>query len=169
MLFRSAFSGCTGELIVNCDLSGSSLFDNSCFSNIVVGDEVSSIGDRCFSNCVYAKNIIIGDGVKKIGQYAFNRCVELTSITIPKGVTNIEPNTFGGCESLVEVYCMPEVPAESTWSTNDKGVFPFNEGLKIYIPRNSYAAYVNYKSPSSYSAGLNWGAYKNYYIPYDFE
>jgi hypothetical protein len=83
-------------------------------------------------------------------------------------VTNIEPDTFEGFESLVEVYCMPETPAENiVWlPSTHKGIFPFNEGLKIYIPRKSYAVYANYKDKAG---GLKWGAYKNYYIPYDFE
>lgn len=55
----------------------------------------------------YKKNIntiIIGEEVTNIGNYAFYKCTSLTSVTIGNDVTSIGSNAFSGCDSLKTVY-----------------------------------------------------------------
>ena len=118
--------------------------------------------------CTYATNITIPDSVTSIGYKAFYYCSGLTGVIIPKNVNHIGALAFEGCSSLTNVFCKPENPTElDYWSSSDNYIFPFNNNLKIYIPRNSFYLYVNYKP--QYSDYFSWAEYKNYYVPYDFE
>ena len=53
-------------------------------------------------------NIIIPDEVVSIGDYAFWNCSSLTSIHIPSSVTSIGDRAFGGCSSLTSVTVSPD-------------------------------------------------------------
>lgn len=61
---------------------------------------LTSIGDHAFEDCINFKNITIPDGVRSIGDYAFEDCHKLTSITIPSSVTSIGKYAFRGCWKL---------------------------------------------------------------------
>ena len=79
-----AFFGCTGELVVNCNIPDASYFDNSTF----YGSQFTSV--------------TIGDSVTTIGRWAFSFCSSLTSVTIGDSVTTIGDGVFFGCDSLTK-------------------------------------------------------------------
>ena len=60
---------------------------NHTFSNgigtITFDSDVTSIGDKAFSNCSGLTSITIPNSVTSIGSYAFSECSGLTSVTIP--------------------------------------------------------------------------------------
>ena len=70
--------------------------------NIVIGDQVTSIGDYAFSECNIT-SVIIPKSVTNIGEKAFLECAGLTSVIIPKGVTNIGEFAFQSCTSLTSI------------------------------------------------------------------
>lgn len=189
----SAFYDCTGELYINCDLldcgSGNSPMRYSDFSKVVIGENVTSIGDYYFYECESLTDVVISDKVTRIGSsaflycealvnitlsenlttiegYAFQYCKSLTSITIPQNVTKIGIDSFKDCTSLKDVYCKPTTPPEINFGGSDVCIFPLNTNLSVYIPRDSYALYVNYKP--AYSLYFSWSKYKSNYKPYDF-
>ena len=150
-----AFSGCTS------------------LTSVIIPDSVTSIGNRAFAGCTSLASVTIGNGVTSIEGQAFSDCTSLTSVTIGNGVTSIGNRAFSGCTSLTEVYCKPTTPPAIVVGTNSYsyyGSFPFNSGMKIYVPRSSYEKYMLY---SSYSDGkmsqANWYKYEFYIEPYDFE
>jgi hypothetical protein len=54
------FAGCTGELTVKCDVPNG-LFGGSMFSKVIVGNNVSKIGDDAFYNCTELRELVIED------------------------------------------------------------------------------------------------------------
>lgn len=75
----------------------------TCEGDVVVPDNVKSIGDYAFSECENLTSVTIPEGVAYIGESAFSRCNNLTSVIIPKSITRIEEYTFWGCSSLTSV------------------------------------------------------------------
>ena len=109
-----AFYGCTGELIINSKIVETDYTpDNypfyygwlkcSNFTSLVIGDSVTSIGYRAFSDCSSLTSVTIGNGVTEIGDSAFSDCSSLTSVTIPDSVTKIGWWAFYGCSSLTSI------------------------------------------------------------------
>ena len=49
---------------------------------IVIGKDITQIGNYAFNGLKAAKNVTIGEKVSKIGKYAFNGCKKLATVTI---------------------------------------------------------------------------------------
>ena len=109
------FEQCTCELIINSKIvetdytsAQSPSTENgwlyqSQISKIILGNNVTKIGDYTFYKYTPLTNITIGNSVKEIGGYAFYGCSNLTSTTIGKGVTSIGNFTFYNCGSLASI------------------------------------------------------------------
>lgn len=77
-------------------------------------------------------NLVIPDDVTSIGSYIFSYCSSLTSVTIGSGVTNIGEHAFSGCQNLADVYLLPENAPEigsSAFYTNN---------ITLHVPNASY-------------------------------
>lgn len=72
-------------------------------NNVIIGDNVTSIGKYAFGGCTNLTSVIIGEGVTKIDDYAFNGCSSLSTVVIPDSVTSIGRNAFSDCEKLTTV------------------------------------------------------------------
>ena len=71
--------------------------------SIDIPNNVTSIGDYVFEDCIRLKSIIIPNSVTSIGSYAFYNCRSLTSITIGNSVTSIGDYAFMECSSLTSI------------------------------------------------------------------
>ena len=74
---------------------------------VVLGENVTSIGDWTFYICTSLTSIFIPEGVTYIGSRTLAKCRSLTLIYIPKSVTSIGDRVLDGCKSLKLVY-IPE-------------------------------------------------------------
>ncbi len=72
--------------------------------SIIIGDNITSIGEEAFRGCTSLTSISIPNSVTNIGDYSFSNCTSLTSITIPDSVTSIGNYAFDNCKSLNAVY-----------------------------------------------------------------
>ena len=68
--------------------------------SVLIGDCVTTIGNKAFYDCSGLTSATIGSGVVNIDSYAFSYCRVLTGITIPNSVTNIGRFAFGACNGL---------------------------------------------------------------------
>ena len=103
----------------------------------------------------------------------------LSSLVIGKKVSEIFNSAFKS-DKLMEIYCKAENPpaiqyekekvsGSNIYTTTSS--FKFNEGMKIYVPRNSYNEYMQYsgKQDGYWPHKENWYFYEKYLVPYDFE
>ena len=78
------------------------MLGNSSVEEIILGEDVTSIGDNAFSGCVM-HSIKMSDSVTRIGDYAFNVCSELTSIELSNNLEYIGKWAFTTCERLPSI------------------------------------------------------------------
>lgn len=69
-------------------------------TKVIIGKNVTTIGNNAFSGCKTLKTVKGMAGVNSFGDGAFQKCAELAKITITKGVTQIGKNAFNGCSKL---------------------------------------------------------------------
>ena len=122
----------TIEIPNNVTSIGEKAFYN-CISlkKINIPDNVTSIGDGAFDVCSSLETITIPKGVTSIGKCVFEHCILLESIILPDSLTNIGENAFLGCTSLKEI-----IIPESVTSI-DVGAFYGCKSLKtITIPES---------------------------------
>lgn len=84
--------------------------------DVVIPDDVTSIGDYVFGNCKSITSVTIPDGVKSIGRSAFELCEGLTNITIPESVTTIGDEAFNYCRVLASVTIPDSVTSIGEWA-----------------------------------------------------
>ncbi len=84
--------------------------------DLVIPDNVTSIGANAFYNCAGLTSITIPNSVKSIGQLTFSGCTGLTSVTIPNSVTSIGQYTFNGCTGLTSVTIPDSVTSISSFA-----------------------------------------------------
>ncbi len=107
------YKGQGGDVIIpnNVTSIGEESFrDCSRLTSITIPDGVTSIGNRAFYNCSGLTNITIPNSVTSIGRSAFCACKILTSFIIPHGVTSIGNAAFDGCTGLTSI----AIPASVT-------------------------------------------------------
>lgn len=72
-------------------------------TNILIPDDVTSIGNSAFEGCVIIRSISMSDNVTNIGKKAFYGCVSLESISLSPSVTKIGDEAFVECAALKSV------------------------------------------------------------------
>lgn len=82
---------------------GERAFEGISAKEVVVSENVKSIGPYAFANCENLRTVTISESVKKIEEHAFANCKSLQTINIPAAVTEIDNTAFDGCKD-VKVY-----------------------------------------------------------------
>lgn len=103
--------------------------NDSCFTTIILPDNITIIDNGAFYVCNYLSDISIPDKVTSIGEYAFSECLNLQSITIPDKVTHIGDSCFSDAITLTSITfkgkTVPSIGTDCFEHTNLK---------KVYIP-----------------------------------
>ena len=131
-------------------------FYDTAISDVTFPDGLTYIGVSTFAYCSDIEALTLPSSITHISSAAFCQCSSLTSITIPEYVEFIGDRAFLSCESLLEIYSKPTTPP-----TGDDYMFEGNSAdRKIYVPVQSYSAYVSKD---------HWRDYADYIVGYDFE
>jgi hypothetical protein len=77
--------------------------DCSNLTEIILPENLTSLGYRAFYYCTSLGNINIPQTVTYINSYCFENCSSLKSITLPQSLDGIESGVFYSCTSLTEV------------------------------------------------------------------
>lgn len=72
--------------------------------DMVIPDNVTSIGDYAFYSCSGLTSVTIPNSVTSIGINAFSGCYGMTSVTIGNKVTSIDYDAFSGCNNITSVH-----------------------------------------------------------------
>ncbi|MBQ6964958.1 MAG: leucine-rich repeat domain-containing protein, partial [Bacteroidaceae bacterium] len=80
-------------------------------SELVIGDNVRTIGYRAFANCVDLEEVVIPDKVTTLERKntvyeeaeTFSGCTGLTSVTLGKRMTTMGTGVFTGCANIANV------------------------------------------------------------------
>jgi hypothetical protein len=82
------------------------------------------------------KDLVIPDNVKSIGFAAFTNCSGLTSLTIPNSVKSIGEAAFADCSNLTSVKVLNPSPISVGYYT-----FSNRANATLYVPKGSKSAY----------------------------
>ena len=95
-------------------MSGSN-YSYSTMESAVVGNCVTTIGERAFNAFSQLRTVTIPNSVTSISNSAFASCSGLTSVTIPNSVTTIGEYAFHDCDGLTSI----DIPDSVTSIGND--------------------------------------------------
>ncbi|MBO4927581.1 MAG: leucine-rich repeat domain-containing protein [Clostridiales bacterium] len=76
--------------------------------NLVIGEEITYIGEFAFYDCKGITSLTIPDKVTSVGKYAFENCRGLASVTIGSGMKEIAYGMFFNCTNLNSVTLSPD-------------------------------------------------------------
>lgn len=85
-------------------------------TDLVIPDDVTSIGTYAFGYCSNLNSITIPNSVTSIGAAAFRGCSGVKTVTIPNGVTSISGSVFSECSNLTSVVIPNKVTAIGDWA-----------------------------------------------------
>ena len=144
----SSFEGCSNlKLVVfnsNTDIRFNDVFGSQ-VEKYILGEEVTSIGQRAFSGCSDLISIEIPNSVTTIKYGAFENCSKLASVIIPNSVKTIETNAFDGCYGLTTITIGSGIE-----NVKDiKYAFPIGWSLKKIIINNNALIANSYDLDSS--------------------
>lgn len=122
--------------------------NNTSLPEIIIPDNITSLGKSTFYGCSSLANVTIGKGINSLPGGLFSGCKSLASIVIPNNINSIDDNVFKGCSNLGDVTIEE---GESTLSLGRNDSSPLFSDCKldeVYIGRKlSYST----SSSSSYS------------------
>ena len=107
--------GNDGVEYVVTSLSEKCFSDCSSIKSITIPSSVTSLGAYCFYNCSGLTSITIPSSVTSLGDNCFCYCSDLTSINIPLSVTSLGESCFTGCKSLTSITIPSSVSILPDW------------------------------------------------------
>ena len=102
-MFKNCSSLTSFELPVTVTTIQNESFQNSGLTEIVLQDNISSIGEYAFSDCDALTFITIPNSVRSLSRYVFSECDALASVVIPNSVTSLDDYAFSNCDALASI------------------------------------------------------------------
>ncbi len=102
---------------------GKNAFAGSYVKTVKMGENLTTLGENAFFQCVYLEDITLSPSIKEIPNSCFYSCTRLENIEIPEGVEFIDDSAFWGCSHLVNI----SLPS----SLISIGSYSFAENIKL--------------------------------------
>ena len=96
----------TTELVIPNNVSsiGKNAFNGyDEITKVIIPNSVTSIGETAFENCNNLVSVTIQGEIDIIGEAAFSSCENLSSVVLSDGIKTIVDWMFAGCDSLVSI------------------------------------------------------------------
>lgn len=106
--------------------------------DLVIPNNVTSISNYTFRNCLGINSVTIPNSVTSIGEQAFYYCSTLNNIIIGRGIESIGSSAFAYCESLEDVYCHAEKVPSAETNAFDNSYISY---ATLHVPENSINQY----------------------------
>ena len=107
---------------------GAYAFAETGLTAVVLGDEVTKIGDYAFYGCENVAEFRLSEGIESIGTYAFAKLSLITAVKVAGNNTVIGENAFEDCSAL------KDVELESGVITVGNNAFAFTAITDIVLP-----------------------------------
>lgn len=125
---------------------------------LVIGTSCKVIGDSAFNTCLNdVGNLVIPDNVQTIGASAFAFCTDLTSIRLGDGITEIKTSAFSYNTSLTKFYI--NAPASVFTGTS---TFLGSTNLTLYVTANYLDGYGGFWASDQDFQGNSITTWSNY-------
>lgn len=85
------------------NFSKSLTLNGESITDLVIPDDVETIGDFAFYNCNTLKSIDLGKGTKAVGKSAFYYCYNVPSLNITGNITEIGTAAFSSMRGMTEI------------------------------------------------------------------
>lgn len=155
-----AFYGCNGleAIKLNCANVEGWFSGNETIKEVVLGENVVTIKNRAFSDCIGITSIIIPGGVTNIGNAIFYGCTNLISIDVAK--SNTKYDSREDCNAIIETSsntlvngCSKTIVPESVTRIGNQAFSGCSGLTSIVIPKNvtniGYSAFSSCNNLSS--------------------
>ena len=126
---------------------------------VTIPNSVTSIGISAFLHCSGLTSVTILNSVTSIGDYAFYGCSGLTAVTIPNSVTSLGKEAFAYCSSLTTLVCKATEIPNTAVNAFDYSNIVKEDGLTLYA-----TLYVPKASLNKYKSTAPW-KYFNLILP----
>ena len=95
---------------------------NKTITEVVLGENIVSLGTSAFSGCKELTTIKFNQGIKEIGAFCFENCVKLQKPVIPASVIKCVFSVFANtnCSIYVDLTQKPSTWADTWCSSNNK-------------------------------------------------
>lgn len=93
----------TDALCVNEVLDWVSYDVRQNITSVFIRDNVTTVGNECFTRCPKLTDVILDEGVTSIGEGVFAECPNLTNVSLPASLSHIGKNAFAICPSLKSI------------------------------------------------------------------
>ncbi len=134
----NAFGDCANlrEVVIpnNVVSLGERVFANCVSLNkVTVSNQIKELPERTFENGKSLLEVVLEEGTTKIGNYCFTGCSSLLQVELPKTVSEFGRGAFFGCTSLT-CFEVPQkitvIPAECFFECESLNGIVLNDGIK---------------------------------------
>ena len=157
-------------------------FGRDDITRIIIGNNVTKIGQEAFYKCVSLKDLTIDGALENIGNYSFYGCSDLHYVTLPDSVMSIGNYSFYGCSDLHYVtlpdsvmsigdsafrgcYALTEIDLSESLINIGSEAFYYCVGLtNIKIPKNVTSIGSNVFYGCAKLNGIRFDATETWYI-----